>query len=138
MRVPASRAFLPVLGLVAIFATAGCGGVVDPSKNTTDTFTGTIQPGNGNFGEIHTFNTSKSGEVTVKVTRFDPPINVYFSIGYYQNLSTGCAPIQIANFAVVGTSAINGVINPGSYCVVVFDQGGFTVPETYTLTVSHP
>jgi hypothetical protein len=26
----------------------------------------------------------------------------------------------------------------GSYCMVVQDPGVFTVPQTYTLTVSHP
>lgn len=122
--------------LVALAATA-CG-VASPSQNQTETFSHTIQPGPGNNGGAEIFSTSKSGEVSVTVTRFDPPVNVFFSVGYYQNTSNGCALLQRNDFAVVGRSAISDRILPGSYCVAVFDQGFFTVPETYTLSVSHP
>jgi len=133
------RRFGVALALAAIaFA---CGGVVDPSKNQTETFTGTVQPGSGNFGGPHTVNIAKSGEITVTVTSLTPtiPSGTFFIIGFGQSVSGQCSlNIQVNRFAVVGSAAISGPISPGSYCVVIADEGLFTVAEDYMMKVSHP
>ena len=46
---------------VATIAGAGCGGISEPSANTTDSFPGTVNPGGVT---IHQFSVSKTGEVT--------------------------------------------------------------------------
>src|SRR5437762_4571357 len=61
--------FLVAVLLAAVLA-AGCGGIVDPSQNKTDTFTGTIAP--GGQGPAHGFAASKTGEISVKVTALTP------------------------------------------------------------------
>ena len=52
--------FPMALTLAAVLA-AGCGGIVDPSQNKTDTFTGTIAP--GGQGPAHGFAASKTGSL---------------------------------------------------------------------------
>lgn len=126
----------------AVLATTSCGGVVDPSKNVTDTFTGTI-PVQGTAIPGHFFSTSKTGEFTLKVTSLQPNPTLFFGTILAQGPSDGnCVgqlPILQQNpFSTVNTPALSGAIISGRYCVFLFDIGTFTVPQTYTLTVSHP
>jgi hypothetical protein len=129
------------LGAVCALAAivTACGGVVDPSKNQTETFTGTIQPGSGN-GDVKPVNITKSGEITVTVTKLDPsvPSGTFFVVGIGQSVSGQCSPLQVNQFAIVGSAAISGPISPASYCVFILDEGLFTVAEDYTMVVSHP
>jgi hypothetical protein len=129
------------LAFLAAAIVSACGGVVDPSNNQTETFTGTIQPGVGNNGGAHPVNITKSGEISITVTSLTPtlPSGTFFAVGFFQSISGQCtATIQVNQFAIVGSAAISGPISPGSYCVAVFDDGFFTVAEDYTVKVSHP
>jgi hypothetical protein len=133
--------FAAALGAAAL-ATVSCGGIVDPSKNVTDTFTGTI-PVQGTGIPGHFFSTSKTGEFTVKVTSMQPNSTLFFGTLLAQGPSDGnCVgnlPIlQQNSFGTVNTPLLTGAIISGRYCVFLFDIGTFTEPQTYTLTVSHP
>jgi hypothetical protein len=125
--------------LILAAIVSACGGVVDPSKNQTETFTGTIQPGSGN-GDVKQINITKSGEITVTVTSLTPtvPGGTFFVVGLGQSISGQCSPIQVNRFAIVGSAAISGPVTPASYCVFILDQGLFTVAEDYVMKVSHP
>ncbi len=131
------RRFGVALALAALVS--ACGGVVDPSNNQTETFTGTIQPGSGN-GDVKQVNITKSGEITVTVTSLTPtvPSGTFFVVGIGQSFSGQCSPIQANQFAVVGSAAISGPVTPASYCVFILDEGFFTVAEDYVMKVSHP
>jgi hypothetical protein len=135
MRVFAA-AVLAVAGLVA----TGCGGVTDPSKNTVDTFSGTLTVG-GPPG-VHPFSASKSGEISVKVTALSPISNTYLGLIWLQAQSDGnCLGNVITiqqTLAQLNVPAISNVINSGRYCLAVYDAVGFTANENYTVTVSHP
>jgi hypothetical protein len=122
--------------------TLACGGVVDPSKNVTDTFTGTI-PVQGTTNPGHAFSTNKTGEYTVKVTALAPSSGSFFGTVLAQGTSDGnCVgnlPIlQQNSFSTVNTPVLGGAIIPGRYCLFLFDIGVFTSPQTYTVTISHP
>jgi hypothetical protein len=120
------------VALVALAAFA-CGGVSNPSTNQTETFMAIVQPG-GSPG-THPFSASKSGEISVTVTSINPTFNGFLTVAW---LGSGCNGVVQANqFAVVGTAAISGPIQKGSYCIGVFDSG-FSVPEQYTVSISHP
>ena len=132
--------FAAALSAAALLSVS-CGGVVDPSKNVTDTFSGTI-PVQGT-APGHFFETSKTGEYSVKVTALAPNATVFFGTilaqAAGQNNCVGNLPIlQQNSFGTVNTQVLGGAIVSGQYCVFLFDIGAFTAPQTYTLTVSHP
>jgi hypothetical protein len=137
MRVLAAVAFV-VTGLMA----GSCGGIIDPSKNTVDTFNDTL-PIAGR--KAHSFSSSKTGEISVKITALAPISNTYVGIIWSQALSDGtCSPDTIGGiyqqnaFAQLGLPAISGQITEGKYCLIVYDSVTLAQAETYTVTVSHP
>jgi len=127
---------------LAALVTVSCGGVVDPSKNVTDTFMGTI-PVQGTAVPGHFFSIDKTGEFTVKVTSLQPNPTLFFGTllaqGPNDGNCTGSLPIlQQNSFSTLNTPALTGAIISGRYCVFLYDIGFFTVPQTYTVTISHP
>jgi hypothetical protein len=121
----------------AVVASIGCGSVTDPSKNTTETFTGTVAP--GGRGTIHPFNVSNGGEYAVKVTAMTPTFNSFF--GTFLGTGDGCSiTVQVNTLSIVGSQSLSGpIFQKGAYCVFVYDANGtMTTTETYTMTVSHP
>lgn len=129
------------VALLIALSLAACGGVTDPSQNTQQTFPPqTINPGSGNFNSV-SFSVAKSGELSITVTSMTPviPTSTYFEVGFGNTVSGSCQPLQINQFATVGNAAISGYpVTPGAYCAFLIDVGLFTVPETYTLVISHP
>jgi hypothetical protein len=135
------RSRVAAAALLAALAATGCGGIVDPSKNVTETFPGTI-PVQGT-SSCCSFSTSKQGEFTIKVTSLAPTGGAFFGTVLAYAASDGSCvgslqPIQQNSFGTANTPALTGLIYPGRYCIFLFDIGSFTVPQTYTLTVSHP
>jgi hypothetical protein len=127
------------LALAALF-TVACSGVVDPSKNVIDSFSGTI-PVQGS--DTKAFSTSKTGEFSIKVTSLTPATTSFFGVilaqGPNDHTCSGNLPIlQQNSFASVNQLAMSGAILPGDYCVYLYDIGAFTTPESYTVSVSHP
>jgi len=131
MRVSAA-AVLAVAGLISV----SCGGITDPSKNTVEPFSGTLEVG-GRMG--HGFTASKTGEISVKLTALAPTSNATVGLLWTQAASDGsCGGILQQGFAQLNVPAISGAIISGRYCIIVQDIGFFTVPQTYTISVSHP
>src|ERR1700750_195170 len=131
--------------LVALAATA-CSSITDPSKNVSQTFSGSVQP--NNYGQIHQFTISNSGELTVTVNTIIPG-STFLAIAYGQLSGSNCAAIQQApvSSANLNKTAITAQLtNNGTYCVQAFDPSflaGYGLPalgggQTHTLTVSHP
>ena len=120
---------------VACVTIAGCGGITDPSKNTVDTFPGTLAVGGTN---LHPFSASKTGELSVHLTALAPTSNGTVLLTWTQASNSGCGGVLGQQAATVGLPVFGSQIVSGSYCIVIQDPGVFTVPQTYTLTVSHP
>src|SRR5256885_7634634 len=123
--------FFAATMLAAAVAAAGCGGIVDPSQNQTETFTGTIAP--GGQGQAHGFSASKTGEISVKVTQLTPSssntfVGVLWTGRDGNGTCTGSSRsvFQQNNFAQVSLPAISTQILSGSYCLTLFDVGSFT------------
>ena len=118
--------------------TIACGGIVSPSQNTVETFSGTIPPGGA-----HPFSASKTGEIQVKLTALAPVSSTFVGLIWAQAGSDGGCKTSIGGIlfqtiAQLNVQAISTQIISGRYCMVVYDYIGFTAPETYTVTVSHP
>ena len=134
MRFRLSSAFLLALaGAISI----SCGGIVDPSQNKTDTFSGTVQPASA---RAHAFSSSKTGEISIKILTLTPASQPVIGLQWVQADGNNCNGgfLQVNQFASAGTTAISGQIISGQYCVIVYDSVGLSVPSNYTLTVSHP
>jgi hypothetical protein len=137
--------FSAAVMLAATVFVAGCGGIVDPSQNQTETFTGTIAVGGQSLPGPHGFSASKTGEISVKVTQLTPSSsNTYVGVIWTGRASDGTCTGQLGrtfgqnNFAQVGLPAISTQILAGGYCLILYDVGSFSTTETYTVTVSHP
>lgn len=129
------RRFIPAVLLAAL---AACGGIVDPSQNQTQTFTGTVAVQGS--GTVHTFNVTKGGEISAMVTSFNPALasGTFFEVIYGQVISGQCSLLSANQFAVTGATVVSGAIVPGTYCIQIIDEGFFKVSEDYVLQVSHP
>jgi|SRR6266850_1834033 len=138
MRARFSAAALAIAGVLSV----SCGGIVDPSKNTVETFSGTIAPGTG-IAMFHGFSSSKTGELSVKFTALAPASSVFMGVVWAQAPNDGSCTgnlgiLQQNNFAQLNLPAISGQIISGKYCIAVYESSPLSVPETYTVTVSHP
>ena len=119
-------------------AITACGGIVTPSQNTVETFSGTIPPGGA-----HGFSASKTGEIQVKLTALSPVSSTFVGLVWAQaGGDGGCTStvggILFQTAAQLNVQAISTQILSGRYCLIVYDVIGFTATENYTVTVSHP
>ena len=135
-----SAGWLLVAWSVAGALTIGCGGIVDPSQNVTQTFSGTVSPGGVDTPKA--FSASATGEFTVKITALSPSNNVVLGIFLYQGTPSGTACtgglINQAQFATLNVLAMDSQILKGDYCLLIGDVGALRTVVTYTLSVSHP
>jgi hypothetical protein len=114
-----------------------CGGIVDPSQNTVDPFSGTVQPGQA---RAHAFS-SKTGEIQVKVLTLTPASQPFIGVQWVQGAGDQTCNgglLQVNQFATANSTAISGQIQSGNYCIIMYDSVGLTQPENYSITVSHP
>ncbi len=120
--------------VLAGLLSAGCGGVTDPSKNQTETFTGMVGVGGSWKGTI---NVSNGGEFTVKLTALSPTPTAVLGMIWAQGAN--CELQQQNSLASLNQQALGGPIyQKGAYCVLVYDIGTLTVAQNFTIQVSHP
>lgn len=135
MRFRLSAAF--VLALAGVL-TLSCGGIVDPSQNQIEPFSGTVQPGSA---RAHWFQTSKTGEIAVRVLTISPASSPVLGVQWVQGASDKTCNgglLQINQFATSNSTAISGQILSGAYCIIMYDSVGLSQPTNYSITVSHP
>jgi hypothetical protein len=135
------RAALILLAVAA----AACGGsttapttVGTNATVTTETFTGTVQPGGQ---KVHTFTVTTPGTVTVTMTQAGPPPTITMGLGLGNPDASGnCIFISgaVANQPASTTPQLQGTLtSSGAYCVAIGDVGNAAGPITYSITVSH-
>jgi hypothetical protein len=120
--------------LLVVLLVSGCGGVIDPSENTVEPFSGTLQPLGTNG---HPFRVDKNGEIDIKITACSNPdalLQLIYGIGNCATLT----PLN-AGYRQLNQVGVGGVVSRGDHCVVITDSLGILrQPVTYTITVSHP
>ena len=120
-------------GSAAILPTA-------PAPQTTETFTGTVDPLGSAF---NTFTVAQTGEVDVTLTAAGPPSTIFMGLGVGSpNTADGTCTLNLGSGSVVNTQAsatpqIVGTASAGPLCVKVFDVGNQTGTINYTVTVAH-
>jgi hypothetical protein len=118
--------------------TIACGGIQSPSNNVVDMANGTLTP---QGGASHFFSVSKTGEYTVKLTALAPTSNALVGLALVVGNNDGSCTTSIYqqnNFSSLNVQALGGQILSGKYCVLIYDVGTITTPQTYTIAVSHP
>jgi hypothetical protein len=124
-----------LVAVLLVVATFGaCGGVVDPSENKVEMFSGTIQP----LGtEGHQLRVGRNGEINVKITAMSNP-DAIVELGYGMG---SCANATLLNAAYrqLNQVGVGGLVSPGDHCVYIADRlATLRQATTYTLTVSYP
>jgi hypothetical protein len=113
-----------------------CGGIVDPSQNQVEPFSGTVAPGGVSLVK---FSSPKTGEIAVKMLNITPAAVPALGIQWVGSGDGNCnGQLWQSTIATANTTVISGQILSGSYCLVVYDYLGQTVAANYSLTVSHP
>ncbi len=139
MRIDAGRRARPILRWAAVAAAmtvAACGSSSTTNPNaptTTETFTGTIAVGGV---DTHTFNVAQSGALTVTLTTLSPQSTITVGLGLGQPSGGSCTLSSTDNTAKMG-SVEQTTLDPGAWCVEVYDIGNVQGTDSYTLTVNH-
>jgi hypothetical protein len=126
------RSLIPV---AAVLLLSGCTGIVDPSKNEVEVFTGTIP--RGGQGPQHTFVVDHNGEYRLDLDSLTPPTGSLVGVSFGQQIEGSCA-LFTQGAARLGQPALTGPITEGTYCFSLFDPGTLTRDEDYSVTVRHP
>lgn len=128
-----SRSALRALLAAAALSLAGCdNSPTEPSIFTTENFSGSVV----RQGAVsHTFTTQQSSPTIIRITSFNPQVNMGLAIGF--PLGQTC---QVSGQAVVKQGdEFQLQLEPASYCVMVFDVGNVAESTTvsYTMVVQH-
>jgi hypothetical protein len=118
---------------------AACGGgsttpTTPTAPTTTETFTGAVSAGGLAFNN---FNVAQAGTLTATIVSLTPQTTITMGFGIGQPSTTGCTLISYDETARVG-SVQQGTINPGTYCVELYDIGNVVDSVNYQVTVDHP
>jgi len=124
-------AFLVALGL------AGCG-VTNPSDLTSETFSGTVQPGVGApANNQFLFSVGKTGEFIATITALSPDSGATVGGQYGTPTPGGCAIIGSNPLGGLNKQLFDITLPAGSYCFQVYDSLGIPRAQTFTLVLQH-
>jgi len=105
--------------------------------HVTENFSGTVQVGSN---DSKPFTVTSSGfAITVDLTSAGPPATISMGIGV-GTLVGGTCQLSSGGFTTTSAGAapqLNGTINAGQYCLMVYDVGNQSAPITYTVVVTH-
>lgn len=125
--------------LAVAISLAACGGVSSPSTQTTQDFSGTLDP---QGQAVQQFSVAKTGELQVTLQSLTPrPVLGFLSLAIGTYSSGTCNPLfgYIITQAAIGSQYSFPRITKGSYCVVLADGNSIlTAPVAWTMRLSHP
>lgn len=129
-----------LLAAIAVAASlAACGGVNSPSTQSTEDFSGTLDPQGQSF---KTFTVSKTGEMQLTLQSLTPrPVLGFVSLGIGSPAGTVCQPLlgYLVSQAAVGTPYSFPTIVKGTYCVVIADANVILSSQvSWAVRLSHP
>jgi hypothetical protein len=136
-------AMVKLVHLFAAVAVAGslaaCSSVATPSSETTEVFTGTLDP----LGQaFQTFSVSKTGELQVTLQSLAPrPVVGFIALAVGAPASGVCSPLAgyVVQQAAIGQQYAFPQISKGNYCLLEADAAGIlTAQTTFTVRVLHP
>jgi hypothetical protein len=123
--------------------TAGCGNnnttttaPTTPAGPTTSVFASRLTPG----GAVsRSFGATTTGTVTVMLTNAAGPFTVVgLGIGVPTTGLAKCALSTAIRTASASTPQISAAVDPGQYCVTVYDLGTLASPIDFSVTLVYP
>jgi hypothetical protein len=107
----------------------------DFGKAGTDTISTNLYPG----GKINrTFGVTASGEVKLALTGVNPQATLGLGIGVTQDTFDDCYLNKIVVTTAGSQPQLTANVEPGIYCVKVFDPGGLPDRVTFSASITHP
>jgi hypothetical protein len=138
------RGTFAVLALTLGVLTAGCGNnnapttptPTTPTGPTTSIFASRLTPG----GAVsRSFGATTTGTVTVMLTNAAGPLTrVGLGIGVPTSGIAKCSLSTAINTASGTTPQISAAVDPGQYCVTVYDLGTLTSTIDFSVTLVYP
>jgi hypothetical protein len=126
---------------LAIAALVGCGGINSPSNNQTETFNGTVGPETGASTPAitHNFSVNRNGEMWARLTAITPNNATLIGLAFGEQVGGACN--IFTNNLLSGLNRdvmVWPLYQRGNFCLRVFNGGGVSSPQSYTVQVSHP
>jgi hypothetical protein len=124
-----------VIAILALASLGACGSSpAAPTSTATagaETWSTTIFPG----GAVsRTFTATTGGIVTVTLQQSDVPVG--FGIGAPASIGAGCF-VSSGRVDAQGAT-LSTPVEPGTYCVSVYDPGTLTAPAGLLVQIDHP
>ncbi|MBM3771991.1 MAG: hypothetical protein FJW27_12055 [Acidimicrobiia bacterium] len=119
----------------------GCGGINSPSNNVNETFSGTVAPETGSTSPVitHLFTVNRTGEMSARVTSITPNNAALIGLGFGEQISGACRTFTLNNLSGLNRDVmVTPVLQRGNFCLQVFNGGGVSSPQNYTVQVNHP
>jgi hypothetical protein len=130
-RIPAACA-LVLAGAFSI----SCGGIVDPSQNQVQTFSGSVPPGGSSR---QTFSAASTGEISIKIVTLTPAAVPAIGVQWVGAGDGSCnGSLFGTQIGGPNTTVISAQIVSGNYCAIMYDYIGQAVTANYSITISHP
>jgi len=84
------------------------------------------------------FTVGTAGTLSVSLDGVTPATSIGLGVGLFRTDGGGCALSRSIVSTAGVTSQISAPIDPGNYCVKVFDVGTLTDPVAFSIGFSHP
>lgn len=131
------------VALCATLMLAGCGdknasptAPTTPTGPTTAAFQSRLAV---NGAASRTFSVATAGNVTAMLTNAGGPFTVMgLGIGVPLGGVANCTLSSSVNTASGSTPQIVAAVDPGTYCVAIYDVGNLTGPTDFAITISYP
>jgi len=83
-----------------------------------------------------TFVVPQAGGYSITLTGAPAPVGM--SVGIPEFGTNGCLPMSSLTATANSGAQFSGSIDPGTYCLRVFDVGGLSAPISFTINIVHP
>lgn len=130
-------------GFILVAVTAACGSKAATATTPSTVVSPLTETWSSNFGPkgsaARQFTASQGGTVTVTLGALTPSLDeVGLGIGVPQATDGGCTLTQAVTTVPSIDPAITATVDPGQFCVKIYDTGLTIYNEIFSIAVVHP
>jgi len=130
------RILVPLVLLVAVLGAAcsGSSSTTSPSTTKTDTFSSILQVRGADY---QTFSVTTAGAFTVTLTSLSTSTTVGLGVGIPNVTGRGCYVTASITTAGGAGAQLSASVDPGIYCVTIYDEGRLTDRASFSISIVH-